>query len=138
MSILAVGIMTNASAESINKTWTGIAIKGYDPVAYFTKGQAVKGSADINYQWNDSKWYFSTEEDKKMFMDHPEKYAPQYGGFCAFGVSKNAKADIDPNAWTVDHDKLYLNYSMDVQKAWLSDKDHLIQAANQNWPNLNK
>jgi YHS domain-containing protein len=88
------------------------AIKGYDPVAYQTEGKSVKGSSDYGYDWSGAHWWFASQSDLEKFKAAPEKYAPQYGGYCAYAVgAKGEKVGIDPEAFTVLDGKLYLNYS---------------------------
>ena len=93
----------------------GIAIRGYDPVAYFKQNKPVKGQETISYDWNGVKWLFSSDENKEDFRANPEKFAPQYGGYCAYGLSENHKSPTEPDAFTIVDDKLYLNYSLKVK-----------------------
>lgn len=112
------------------------AIRGYDAVSYFASGKAVKGNENLTYHWKDANWYFSSKENLDLFMKNPEKYAPQYGGYCAYGMSEGHKAPTDPNAWTIVDGKLYLNYSPKVKENWVKDRDQRIEKANKNWPEL--
>lgn len=112
------------------------AIRGYDPVAYFTQSKPVKGDAALVYQWKGANWYFSSKKNLDDFKKDPVKYAPQYGGYCAFGCSNGYKAPIDPNAWTIVNGKLYLNYSLGVKEEWNKNRDERIQKADKNWPNI--
>ncbi len=116
----------------------GYAIKGYDPVAYFLKNKAVKGSDSYSYDWSGSKWKFSSKANLDSFKLSPEKYAPQYGGYCAYGCSENHLAPTDPHAFTIVGNKLYLNYSLEVKEYWLKDTTGKIKAADGYWPALNK
>src|SRR6476661_8644596 len=115
-----------------------IAIKGYDPVAYFTQSKPVKGSASFTHQWMNSTWWFVSADDRDEFASTPEKYAPQYGGYCAYGVSQGHAVNIDPEAWAVIDGKLYLNYSKGVKKTWSEAIPKHIEEANRNWPGLHK
>ena len=90
-----------SKVDPVNKDGSGVAIKGYDPVAYFTQSKPVKGSASFTHQWMNSTWWFASAEDRDEFARTPEKYAPQYGGYCAYGVSQGHTAPIDPEAWTI-------------------------------------
>lgn len=110
------------------------AIRGYDPVAYFTENQPVKGSSEFTFEYKGATWMFASEENRTLFSSNPEKYAPQFGGYCAYAVSKNTTASIKPQYFTIHDDKLYLNYSKSVQKRWLKNKDDLIETAEANWP----
>lgn len=115
----------------------GMAINGYDPVAYFTENKAVEGKETFNVVWNETKWLFSSQANLDAFKADPTKYAPQFGGFCAYGVSENHKSPTDPNAWTIVDDKLYLNYNNKVKEMWSKDIPTRIKKANDNWPSLN-
>lgn len=112
------------------------AIQGYDAVAYFTESKAVKGSKDFTYNYAGEIWHFASEENLKTFKTAPEKYAPQYGGYCAYGMSRGYKAKTDPEAWSIVNDKLYLNYNLDVRKIWSEKQAAFIDKANQNWPTV--
>jgi YHS domain-containing protein len=115
---------------------SGKAIRGYDPVAYFTEGKPVKGDVKLVYNWNKADWYFSSQKNLDLFKASPEKYAPQYGGYCAFGLSNGYKAPTDADAWTIENDKLYLNYNLQVRKEWNKDRQQRIKQADQNWPSV--
>ena len=115
---------------------SGLAIRGTDPVAYFTEGGPVAGSADFAYTWNDVTWQFASAENRDLFAANPEQYAPQYGGFCAWAVSQGYTASIDPNAWSIVDNKLYLNYSKGVQRRWERDIPGNISQADANWPGV--
>jgi len=110
-------------------TFNNKAIYGYDTVAYFTQGKPVKGKDDITSEWRGATWHFSSAEHKSMFDTKPENFAPQYGGHCAYAMSKGKFVGIDEDAFTIYNDKLYLNYSMSVQEDWLEDKDGYIKLA---------
>jgi YHS domain-containing protein len=112
------------------------AIHGYDPVAYFTENKAVKGQPQFKAEWKGQTWYFSSQKNKTVFVASPETYAPQYGGFCAFGMSRGYKATTDPFAYTIVDGKLYLNYSRSVQEDWNKQRQQFIDRADQNWPKV--
>ena len=114
----------------------GLAIRGYDPVSYHTLRKATKGSSQHTYQWNNATWHFANQSNKNLFAADPNKYAPQYGGFCAYAASKGALAPTDPHAWTVRGDKLYLNYSMSVRSTWRKNVESNITLADKNWLTL--
>ncbi len=109
------------------------AIRGYDPVAYFTVGKPVKGQQSITTKYGTGTYHFSSKENLALFKQDPEKYAPQYGGFCAYAMSRGFDVSSDPNAWTIRDDKLYLNYSLGVRKTWLKKPDEYIVKADKNW-----
>ena len=110
------------------------AIRGYDPVAYFTENKPVKGSSDFSLEYNGAKWLFSSKENLETFKGNYEKYTPQYGGYCAYAVSAGSTASIKPEYFTIHDNKLYLNYSKSVHKKWSKDKDDYIKQADTNWP----
>lgn len=138
--IVIATVMFSATALAVDPVYTGIfsnqAIKGYDTVAYFTEGQAVKGVKEFRTEYKEATWLFSSQANLDLFLASPEKYAPQYGGYCAYAVSKNATASIQPELFTIHDDKLYLNYNQSINDKWLADKEQLIDLADQNWPSL--
>jgi len=113
-------------------------LKGYDPVAYFEQGRPVQGSPQFSHRWMEATWWFATAEHRDLFTKDPQKYAPQFGGYCAYALSEGYTANIDPEAWKIVDGKLYLNYSRGVQKKWEEDLQRRIQAAEKNWPALHK
>jgi YHS domain-containing protein len=129
------GALPAAAGDQINaSSWSG-AIEGYDPVAYFEQGQPVEGG-DYEYAWMDATWYFASAENRDKFAADPEKYAPQYGGYCAWAVSQGYTAKIDPQAWSIVDGKLYLNYSKGVQSQWQQDVPGNIAKGDANWPGI--
>ena len=117
-------------------TFGGVAIDGWDPVAYFTDGKPVEGSKEFVHEWNGATWRFASAAHRDLFAQAPEKYAPQYGGYCAWAVSQGYTADIDPEAWKIQDGRLYLNYSLDVQKKWAADIPGNVAKGDANWPKL--
>jgi len=114
----------------------GGAIRGYDAVAYFAEGRPVKGSAQFSHRWRDATWYFANAANRDAFSAAPEKYAPQYGGYCAYGVANGYAVSIDPEAWSIVDGKLYLNYSLSVRESWRKDIAGFIRKADANWPGV--
>jgi YHS domain-containing protein len=114
----------------------GVTLKGYDTVAYFTEGKPVKGSQQYEYVWMGAKWRFSSATNRGLFAKNPEKYAPQYGGYCAYAVAQGVTADIDPTAWNIVDGKLYLNLSHSVARLWMRDIPGYIAKGDKNWPSL--
>ena len=115
-----------------------VAIRGYDPVAYFTMSKAVKGSEKYAHEWLDATWQFANEEHRQAFADNPIKFAPQYGGYCAIGVSLDLLvANIDPNAWFITDGKLYLQYSKNVGAGFKANRAKHIANADGNWRGAN-
>jgi hypothetical protein len=135
--VLGFILATTAPAQQ-SKLFTtdGVAIKGYDPVAYFTLGKATVGTNDFTFQWNNALWKFSNAEHLALFKANPNKYAPQYGGYCAYGCSENHQSPTDPLAWTILNGKLYLNYSAKVKSLWIKDTDNRIISADKYWLSL--
>ena len=133
--LLAVSFSTLAQEDQIYSNWNG-AIKGYDPVAYFTMGEAVKGKESFTTNWKEADWYFASKENLEAFKANPKKYAPQFGGYCAYGVSKGALYKIDPEAWKIVDNKLYLNYSKSIQEKWEENPAAFIKEAESNWPKV--
>jgi YHS domain-containing protein len=115
---------------------SGLALHGYDPVAYFVSSEPTPGDDAFIQVYQGISWRFANEENKQAFAESPQKYMPQYGGHCAYAASKNAIADIDPAAWTIHNDKLYLNYSKSVRSKWRVNRDSNIQKADGYWPLL--
>jgi len=116
----------------------GVAIRGYDPVAYFTAGKPAKGAAQYMAAHKGSTFHFASAENRDAFIANPAKYAPQYGGYCAFGTAGGYKAAIDPAAFTIVDGKLYLNYNSQVQVKWSADVAGYIRKADANWPEVMK
>jgi YHS domain-containing protein len=135
--MLSLSIFGFAQASNTFSTGAG-AIKGYDPVAYFTDHQPVKGNTAYKYEWNGATWYFASRDHLSKFKANPTKYAPQYGGYCAYGMANDHKAPIDADAWSIIDGKLYLNYSTGVQKSWKKDEKSMIIKADANWAKLKK
>lgn len=108
---------------------TSTAIEGYDPVAYFTLKRAVRGSEKFSYHWNNDTWLFVTEEHKNLFAKNPNKYAPQFNGFCANGLSDGHVIEADPENWRVIDGKLYLFFSSYGRDQWGGNVKSLIQSA---------
>ena len=112
------------------------AIRGYDSVAYFTVGQPTKGSDQFTAEYMGVTFKFASAENRDIFKANPSGYAPQYGGYCAYAVSKGSTASTEPDAWTIVGDKLYLNYSLGIRKRWRKDVPGHIKVADKNWPGV--
>ena len=125
-------------AEPVNKDRQGVALSGYDPVAYFRETRPVKGSEKFTHSYMGATWRFASAENRDLFAAIPENYAPQFGGFCSWAVSHNYTAEIDPEAWKIVEGKLYLNYNKKVQKMWEEDLYKYIGDGNRNWPGLHR
>ena len=138
LSFAAVASISTVQAGDITYQSGGIAINGYDPVAYFIMNKPVEGDTTHAFDWNGAKWIFSSAENLALFSANPEKYAPKYGGYCAYAVSRGYTASTDPDAWSIVDGSLYLNYSKGVRSRWDSDQAANIIAGDKNWPGLRK
>ena len=116
----------------------GKAIRGTDPVAYFAQGKPVAGKPDFTHEWKGATWYFSSAANRDRFKENPERWAPQYGGYCAYGVAQGYAVKIEVDQWSVVDGKLYLNYSRSVQRTWKQDIPGYIREANKRWPEVLK
>lgn len=133
VATFAVATAALAAGPELNASSTGLALQGYDPVAYFTEGQATKGSYKITASHEDATYWFSSEEHKATFVANPDAYAPEYGGYCAFGAAMGFKFDGDPNHWKIVDGELFLNLSKDIQERWSKDIPGFIEQADNNW-----
>jgi YHS domain-containing protein len=143
LSLFAIALMSlvgicsaQAAGPDINADPSGLALHGYDPVAYFTEGKPVKGKTDITAEYDSATYRFATAANLAMFQSDPGKYAPQYGGYCAYGTALGKKFDGDPNVWKVVDGKLYLNVNPKVSKLWGKDIPGFIEKADANWPQI--
>lgn len=123
-----------AAAETEVNIVDGYAVHGYDVVAYFTKGKPVEGNDQFTAQHEGATYRFANAENRDRFTADPAQYAPQYGGYCAFGTAMGRKFDGDPHAWAIVDDKLYLNLNKNVQARWKEDVPGFIRGAENNWP----
>lgn len=137
-SLLALAVLAlalPAAAQSINGK-DGLALKGYDAVAYFAEGKPVAGSPAFSHKWQGLDWRFANATNRDAFAAAPEKFAPQFGGFCAWAVSNGYTADTDPEVFRVVDGRLYLNYNKSIQSRWIEDVPGNIVKGNANWPKL--
>lgn len=135
---LLMSVVASQPLLAAEKVFTrgGAAIRGYDPVAYHLEKAPVKGERRFGYEWKGHEWRFKSVENRDRFIADPEKYAPQFNGFCAWAASQGYLASTVPEAWTIRDGKLYLNYSLSVRSTWLEDVDANIAAGDRNWPAL--
>ena len=117
-----------------NTTFGGLALRGYDPVAYFTEGRPVKGHKEFTHENAGAHWRFASARNRDLFATESEKYAPQYGGFFAWGISQAKFFDGDPQIWKLVVGKLYVNYNNEIEKTWEQDIPGFIEKADNNWP----
>jgi YHS domain-containing protein len=136
--LIALGFALPAAARGVvnASSFTGTAIEGYDPGAYFHEGRPIDGQSAFAHDWMGVTWYFASAENRDLFAADPDRYAPQYGGYCAWAVGQGYTATIDPEAWRIIEGKLYLNYSKDVQAQWARDIPGNIARGDANWPKI--
>jgi YHS domain-containing protein len=138
--VVVIALLSVCSVVSAQKSPVyapkGIALDGYDAVAFFKQGKPVKGSSAYTVQWNGAQWLFADKADLESFKNTPEKYAPQYGGYCAYGAAKGHKATSEVDTWSIVNGKLYLNYDQSVKSTWNKDQAAYIESANKNWPQI--
>lgn len=128
-----------SAEDPVFSNWRNVAIRGYDTVAYHLEKQPVEGEKEFTAEWNGAKWRFKSAENRDLFQSDPERWAPKYGGYCAWAVSNNYTASTVPEAWTIVDDRLYLNFSLSVQAQWRQDIPGNIKRGDANWPGvLNK
>ena len=112
------------------------AIRGYDPVAYHLEKKPVLGKPEFKAVWNGAEWRFASAANRDAFKLDPARYAPAFGGYCAYGASNGYKVSTDPDAFAIEGGKLYLNYSIPVQNTWNKDRPGYIEKATANWKSL--
>jgi hypothetical protein len=139
--VCATGLLGAAPAlaeSAVNTGYFGdVAIMGYDTVAYFTDGEATKGSPEISHDWMGATWHFATPEHRDAFAAKPIRYAPQYGGYCSVGVvGGGVTSNIDPEAWSIVDGKLYLSYSKPAREQWEQNSGEMIAKADAKWPEV--
>lgn len=128
---------TAHASGPVHTGWfSDVAVDGYDVVAYFTRGKPVEGSAEYSTEWNGAEWHFANAGHLECFQENPERYAPAYGGYCAYAVAEGDTAAGDPTHWTIHDGRLYLNYNDEIQARWEADRGAYIAAADDNWPEV--
>lgn len=132
-TLVSTGLSAYCQQPPIFQT-EGKAINGYDVVAYYTEGKPIPGYDSLSFQWSNSTWLFSSSSNLELFRQSPEKYAPQYGGYCAYGTAGGYKAPTQPDAWAIVGGKLYFNYNRKVRAGWNKDQTGYISKADENWP----
>lgn len=133
--LLVIASSSNAQKSEIFAP-AGKAIKGYDPVAFFTESKPVMGTDSLYYAYKGVNWLFSSPENLKKFKTAPEKYEPQFGGYCAYGMADGHKAPTQTETWAIIDGKLYFNYNVKVKEMWNKNQPAYIEKANTLWPNL--
>jgi YHS domain-containing protein len=135
-ALLLLALPLRLGAQAINTDRTGVALGGYDAVAYHEDQRAVPGTGDLTVHHDGATYRFSTAAHRDAFVADPARYLPAYGGYCAYGVSRGYKVKVDPEAFTVVDGTLYLNYDKGVQERWLKDIPGYVAKADANWPGL--
>lgn len=139
LTLAAIPFVTPAlampRARAVNNAG-GVALRGFDTVAWFTEGRPRRGNAALQAEHAGVTWHFATAAHLARFEADPTAYAPAFGGYCAFGVARGYKVDIDPEAWHIEAGVLYLNYDRGVQRQWRRDIPGHIARAEANWPRL--
>jgi len=144
VSVLVVIIVAFATIKKVSpvgwglwgttNTSSGVTLHGHDPVAYFDQGAAVMGSDEHTFEWRDAVWHFSSAGNRQRFVDSPEEFAPQFGNFCAFAVSKGFTADIMADAWHIEGANLYVFADKNVRDEWVATlPDGSLQRSTENW-----
>ncbi len=134
--LLLFSLPVRAESDIYTGYFSDLAISGYDSVAYFTEGKPVEGNDKFSLNYKGAQWQFSSQANLEAFTLAPDKYAPQYGGYCAWAVAHDNTAKGEPDQWYIHEGKLYLNYNADIREKWLKDKEALIKRANVNWPTV--
>lgn len=137
--VLLAGALPGSMATAkplVFQTDEGVAIRGYDPVAYFVEGRPVKGDPAISADYEGATWLFASAANRDRFVAMPETYAPAYGGYCAYGMAQGGKVPIDPEAWKIVDGTLYLNVNRKIQGWWEADIPGFIAKADANWPTV--
>ncbi|HEY3915384.1 MAG TPA: YHS domain-containing (seleno)protein [Verrucomicrobiae bacterium] len=140
LSFLALGLVLPAFAQTsktlVNVDDSGVAIQGYDPVAFFTDHKPVKGAADLQSTYHGGTYWFASSEHKALFDANPGKYEPSFGGYCAYGVSRSKLVDIDVNAFQIVDGRLLMQYSKSIRDDFAADAKNRLAKADANWPGL--
>lgn len=134
--ILVIYIITSQEKKSLIYSSSSGALDRYDPVAYFSFNKAIKGKNMYTCMWEGATWYFINYEHQRLFLESPEKYTPEFGGYCAYAMAKGKKCKVDPESWEIVDGKLYLNHSPNIHRKWLRNRPEFIRKANENWDEL--
>ncbi|AWB68409.1 YHS domain protein [Saccharobesus litoralis] len=138
--VLLLALSAYSYAADEEPIYTGFfsstALSGYDAVAYFMQGKAVKGADAYAFHWRGARWTFANRAHMMAFQTSPQQYAPQYGGYCAYAMSDGRLVSADPDVFKIHNGKLYLNYNKSVQGHWLAEKELFIQQADGHYPKL--
>ncbi len=138
VAFIAIAVLSTVAVakDLLNVDSNGVAIQGYDPVAFFTDNRPVKGNAQFQSEYHGAKYYFASAEHKTVFDKEPTKFEPQFGGFCAYGASRGNKAPVKIEAWQIVDGRLLMQYDLDVKNSFNKDQAGNLRKADQNWPGL--
>lgn len=136
LSLAGSGTMAADARPEIFTDVENRALKGYDTVAYHLDRKATRGSSEFAYEWKGATWWFSSAENRDLFIADPERWAPQFGGYCAWAIVKDQVRPIDPKIFRIFNDKLYLNLNMKIHKRWLAKHNEFIQEGEARWPDV--
>ena len=136
MGLFGFSVFGQSGALNVNRR--GVAIDGYDPVAYFTDGQAVQGDSAIAVEHEGATYYFASTEHRDLFTANPESYLPEYGGWCAYAMASGSFARINPQAWVIHDGRLFLNFSRRINNRFVGDLEGFIASADQAWPEASR
>ena len=139
LSVIVAGIASSAffapdHSQSAINIHNGVAAHGYDVVAYFTQSQPIKGKKQFTTKYQGAAYRFASQEHLQKFTTNPAQFAPQYGGYCAYGVAIKRKVDGKPDLWDIIDGKLYLNYNQSIKNRWNKNTSNFIHSADLNWP----
>lgn len=139
MVAFSLAIALPAGADALKKPeifadFRGLAIKGYDTVAYHTEGRPVKGDPAFAVEWKGATWLFASAANREAFVAEPDRFAPEFGGYCAWAVTQGRAVGINPTIFKIVDGRLYLNLNMDVHEKWLAKMPQMIARGNEQWP----
>jgi YHS domain-containing protein len=138
VAFIAVAVLSTVAVakDLLNVDSNGVAIQGYDPVAFFTDNRPVKGNSQFQSEYHGAKYYFASAEHKTAFDKEPIKFEPRFGGFCAYGASRGNKAPVKIEAWQIVDGRLLMQYDLDIKNSFNKDQQGNLRKADQNWPGL--
>ncbi len=134
--VICLGLSTPTQAAVLNLNEQGVMISGFDPVNYFTLGEPRKGSPELTTQHNGATYWFSSAENLALFRADPDRYTPEYGGFCSYGVRIGQKFDVDPYAWSIRDGRLFLQLDPGTRVVWQEDEAENVRIADILWPTV--
>ncbi len=134
--VAAVALVAGCSTTPVRTGDHGVAAQGHDVVAYFSAGEALSGASAHSHNWRGAEWHFVSEDNRARFADDPERYAPAYGGWCAWAMAEGRLVAGDPAYWTIHDERLYLNCNRSAQENWEADIEANIERAEEHWPDI--